>query len=195
VQLASFLEESPLTWPVANEVCIELGAGTGLAGIIAAQCLAKKVVITDYPAPEILANLRTNVSTNIRGKAEVEVKGHEWGVLDGAFERENEGRFSRVLVADCLWMPHQHGNLLRSIRWFLAAGGRAWVIAGFHTGREKMRGFYGKDALEMAGLEVERIWERNADGGEREWVEDRGREDVTERKRWLVVGILKRVGD
>ena len=55
-----------------------------------------------------------------------------------------------------------------------------------------MKGFYAAAALEAADLEIERIWERNADGKEREWAEDRGREDITERKRWLVIGILKR---
>jgi hypothetical protein len=89
-------------------------------------------------------------------------------------------------------MPWQHENLLKSIGWFLSREGRAWVVAGFHTGREKMRGFYEEDALRKVGLEVEVIWERNADGAEREWVTDRGIEDVTERKRWLVVAILNR---
>ena len=65
-------------------------------------------------------------------------------------------------------------------------------MAGFHTGREKMRGFYEEDALKEVGLEVEGIWERNAEGSEGEWVTDRGIEDVTERKRWLVVAILKK---
>ena len=61
-------------------------------------------------------------------------------------------------------------------------------MAGFHTGREKMRGFYKEDALREVSLEVE----RNAEGSEGEWVTDRGIEDVTERKRWLVVAILKK---
>jgi hypothetical protein len=92
------------------------------------------------------------------------------------------------------WTALQHGNLLKSIRWFLKEDGRAWVIAGFHTGREKMKGFYEDGALSEAGLEIERIWEKNAEGFGREWVTDRGIEDVTERKRWLVIGILKRKG-
>jgi hypothetical protein len=89
-------------------------------------------------------------------------------------------------------MPWQHENILRSISWFLAAGGTAWIVAGFHTGREKMRAFFAEEAVKAAGLEVERIWERNAEGLEREWVTDRGIEDVPQRKRWLVVAILKR---
>lgn len=213
VQLAEFIEEGRVwqdengehteEWSVKGESVLELGAGTGLAGLVAGLEGAEKVVISDYPAEEVLQNISSNVERNITSRklkspkmvAEVEVKGHEWGVLDNKFSVENKGSFGRILVADCLWMPWQHGNLLKSISWFLKEeDGKAWVVAGFHTGREKMRGFYAESALKEAGLIIERIWERNAEGHEREWVEDRGLEDVTERKRWLVVGILKRVG-
>ncbi|KAE8448140.1 hypothetical protein EG329_009744 [Mollisiaceae sp. DMI_Dod_QoI] len=205
LQLAEFIEEGEdsegRTWSVEGEEVLELGAGTGLAGIVAGLSGSKRTVVSDYPAREVLANIEANIERNvpplrkrIEGIGEVEVRGHEWGVLDDGFARANRGVFGRVLVADCLWMPWQHGNLLRSIGWFLKEGeGRAWVVAGFHTGREKMRGFYEEGALREAGLEVERIWERNAEGAEREWVTDRGVEDVTERKRWLVCGILRKI--
>jgi hypothetical protein len=49
------------------------------------------------------------------GVGEVRVEGHEWGVLDDAFSKENKESFGRILVADCLWMPWQHLNLLKSI--------------------------------------------------------------------------------
>jgi predicted nicotinamide N-methyase len=199
LQLAEFVEDAPAQWPVADQRVLELGAGTALAGIVAALMGAREVVVSDYPAPEVLVHIKANVKRNIEprrkeveGIGEVRVEGHEWGVLSDGFSRENKESFGRLLVADCLWMPWQHTNLLKSIRWFLAEEGRAWVVAGFHTGREKMRGFYEEEALAEAGLEVERIWERNADGREREWVWDRGIEDVTARKRWLVVAILRR---
>lgn len=67
------------------------------------------------------------------------------------------------------------------------------MVAGFHTGRKIMKGFFATDVLEAAGLEVERIWEREANGREREWKEDRGKEDL-EKKWWLAVAILKRRG-
>ena len=41
-------------------------------------------------------------------------------------------------------------------------------------------------------MSIERIWEKEAGGREREWVVDRGIEDVTERKRWLVIAVLQR---
>jgi nicotinamide N-methyltransferase len=198
LQLAEFIEEEDQDWRVKGEKVLELGAGTGLAGIVAALKGAKEVIISDYPASEVIANIKNNVKRNIGSQelkgqiGEVGVEGHEWGVLNDRFSAGYKETFSRVLVADCLWMPWQHENLLRSIRWFLTIEGKAWIVAGFHTGREKMRGFYEKGLLDAVGLEIERIWERNAEGAQRPWSIDRGIEDITERKRWLVIAILKR---
>jgi nicotinamide N-methyltransferase len=212
--------------------------------MIAALRGAKRTVVTDYPAEEVVENIRENVKSNLtvkrKGKIQgsVEVEGHEWGKVDDSFSMENKGVFERVLVADCLWMPWQHGNLRRSIAWFLSpsiapssrnssdsnsvddsthpsesgvpshhqppspthpcypsSGGLAYVIAGFHTGRAKLAPFFDEEAMKEDGLVVERIWERNAEGMEREWRFDRGEEDkdVTGRKRWLVVGIVRRL--
>jgi nicotinamide N-methyltransferase len=210
LQLAEFIEEGEsrregeketiVRWDVKGEKVLELGAGTGLAGIVSSLAGAEEVVISDYPASEVLENIRTNVSRNIdprRSKwaqeLNIKVEGHEWGVLDDAFSVENKGNFGRIFVADCLWMPWQHESLLKSIAWFLEQAGKAWVIAGFHTGRAKMAGFFAVDALKGAGLEIERICERDAEGNERAWLADRGIEDVTERKRWLVVAVLRRI--
>jgi EEF1A N-terminal glycine/lysine methyltransferase len=180
---------------------LELGAGTALPSMLAASLGAADVVVTDYPTEPILKTLRENVAYNTRPDlsptktvSPVHVEGHEWGDLHSPFATQYKSAFDRLFVCDCLWMPWQHENLQRSISWFLKddAEARVWVVAGFHTGRTKMCGFFEKDALAAVGLEVEHIWERDADGAEREWAEDRGYEGSI-RKRWLVVGILKRV--
>ncbi|WYZ46511.1 hypothetical protein EsH8_IX_000736 [Colletotrichum jinshuiense] len=181
----------------------ELGAGTALPSIMSALLGAKRTAVTDYPAPAVLKALRTNAARNISPSVsptgaltahEVLVEGHSWGELDDPFSVANKHAFDRVFVADCLWMPWQHANLHKSIAWFLrdSLEARCWVVAGFHTGRYKMRDFFNDAALAESGLEIERIWERDCDGDEREWAWDRGIEDVTIRKRWLVCGILKR---
>lgn len=82
---------------------------------------------------------------------------------------------------------------MESINWFMAPTGRALVVAGFHSGRAKMAGFFDEAALWEEGLCVESIWERNAEGIEREWAADRGVEDVTGRKRWLACAVLKKI--
>ncbi|KAI1803382.1 hypothetical protein F4811DRAFT_347226 [Daldinia bambusicola] len=191
----------PAAFNVAGLETLELGAGTALPSLMAALLGAKSVVVTDYPSETVLDTLRKNVAANAKTEnspknslAPLTVEGHAWGELDTPFAVGSKGRFDRVFVCDCLWMPWQHTNLHKSIAWFLkdSPDARAWVIAGFHTGRAKMRGFFEEEPLAAAGLEVESIWERDCDGVEREWVWDRGQEDISVRKRWLVVGVLKR---
>lgn len=197
------------SFDVRNLTTIELGAGTALPSLLAALLGAKRVVMTDYPSPAIVSNLRANAERNIKPeysiatttttKVEVEVEGHAWGELTPSssplLAERNHHAFDRVLVCDCLWMPWQHDSLLASIDWFLKTDdetARCWVVAGFHTGRGGMRVFFETERLARVGLEVERIWERDCDGVEREWSWDRGIEDPGERKRWLAFAVLKR---
>ncbi|TDZ21443.1 hypothetical protein Cob_v005650 [Colletotrichum orbiculare MAFF 240422] len=127
--------------------------------------------------------LRTNIARNISPAVsptgavtakEVLVEGHSWGELEDAFSVAHNHAFDRVFVPD-------H-----------SAEARCWFVAGFHTGRPMMRASVEEASLTDAGSEVQRIWELDCDGEEREWMWDRGIEDVTVRKRWLIVGILKR---
>ncbi|KAG5915327.1 hypothetical protein E4U42_008110, partial [Claviceps africana] len=121
----------------------------------------------------------------------VSVHGHSWGDVDvdvdvdvdspSAFAARNRHVFDRVMAADCLWMPWQHENLHRSIDHFLRRDdpdARCWVVAGFHTGRRNMRGFFDDDALARHHLVVDVIWERDCDGRERAWSWDR-EEDIS----------------
>ena len=78
------------------------------------------------------------------------------------------------------------------LHFLMDPGGRVLAIAGFHTGRTKLASFF--QIAEEEGLEVEEIYEEDAEGVRREWAKERdgGRENVTERKRWLVIAVLKR---
>ena len=184
----------------------EVGAGTALPSIMAALLGAEKLLVMDYPAEGVVRTLNANVSRNIKSDVapewrsvpvtrEVEVKGHAWGEFDEDME-VLRGSYDRVVSCDCLWMPWQHENLRRSISYFLKEDqeARAWVVAGFHTGRAKLKGFFDREGLLAERLEVEKIWERDCAGKERQWDEEREEEDKTVRKRWLVVAVLKRVG-
>ena len=69
---------------------------------------------------------------------------------------------------------------------------RVFAIGGFHTGRAKLAAFF--DVAVEEGLQIEEIFEEDADGRRRPWekVRDGGRENPTERKRWLVIAVLRR---
>lgn len=200
--------------------------GSGLAGIVSALAGADEVVISDYPSPEVLANINVNVEKNvpeyirnryihqhhtlrleasletIKNPLKANVKSpqtvspcsHKWGDLTDPLAQSHAQHFTRIMAADCLWMVGEHENLVESILHFLSRdeAAQVWVIAGFHTGRAKVAAFF-DTAVDM-GLKISRIYERDVEGCERAWApeRDRGREDVTERKRWLVVAILKR---
>ncbi|MCJ1307113.1 hypothetical protein MMC25_000759 [Agyrium rufum] len=205
-------------WSVNGETVLELGAGTGLGGIMACLANASSVVLTDYPSPPLLDTLQRNAQWNIppSRRHTITVAGHEWGVFESPGEslpiekpinHESIGRkpgalmgtsrpllkqhsFTRILAADCLWMSYQHLNLLQSMEYFLSRDptAKVWVVAAFHTGREIVAAFF--DQVEDVGLEIERLWERDIEGKEREWMKKR--ESDADRKRWNVVGILKR---
>ena len=91
---------------------------------------------------------------------------------------------------DPQWMPWQHQNLLASTAHLLKRSptARAWIIAGFHTGRRNMRGFFDPASLRAAGLVAEYLWEVDCMGVERAWAWEREGEDV---RRWCSVGVLK----
>lgn len=70
--------------------------------------------------------------------------------------------------------------------------GRVLVIAGFHTGRANVASFF--DVAEEQGLDVEEIYEDDAEGVRREWSsEENGASDGGSfLKKWLVLATLKR---
>jgi predicted nicotinamide N-methyase len=199
---------------------IELGCGSSaLPATLCALLGASKVVATDYPSEELLRVVRENVKRNaVRENSPlvqfptalahgittdethgfepvaVEVLGHEWGDVQG-IAKDYKATFDRVLLADCLWMPWLHDKLRRSVAHFLAENlqARALVTAGFHTGRDILTRFLDANDLAQLGLQVENIWERDVDGAERRWDMEREEEDVRERKRWLVICVMKRI--
>ncbi|KAI7357823.1 hypothetical protein KC320_g1514 [Hortaea werneckii] len=184
------------TWSVKGERVLELGAGVGLDGIVASLAGAETVSISDYPSEVVLANIRENARKNIPHhlNSKYTVDPHEWGICDSSFATKHAHSFTRILAADCYWMPGQHLNLVRSMLHFLTLDpcGRIYAIAGFHTGRRKLAPFF-TVAVEQ-GLELEDIFEEDGEGNRRDWRAERdgGREDPTERKKWLVIATLKR---
>jgi hypothetical protein len=159
--------------------------------------LTTQVAITDYPAAPIIDTLKANVAKNVPEtlRSHVTVEGHMWGSTVTPFETAHAHGYTRIVAADCLWMPGEHENLAKSMLHFLSDSpdARVLCIAGFHTGRAKVAPFF-EEVIAEQGLAVEEVYEMKADGERRAWAKERdnGREDIGERKKWLVVARLKR---
>ena len=93
---------------------LELGAGTGLLSIVASNFLpSTEIIATDYH-PDVLTNLRSNVSTNISGQDRPSIPVHalDWSnpPTDGPF---SEGSFDMILAADVVYHP-DHAQWIKS---------------------------------------------------------------------------------
>jgi EEF1A N-terminal glycine/lysine methyltransferase len=105
---------------VQGKTVLELGAGAGLPSLACAARGATTVVATDYPDPDLVANLQYNVDncglTSIPGT--IAAKGYLWGnstvdiksnLPDGA-----DG-FDLIILADILFNHSEHRKLVRTL--------------------------------------------------------------------------------
>lgn len=144
---------------------LELGAGTGLPSITACQVgAARTVVCSDYDEPELVRALTANVRANTLPQS-CKVVGHVWGTnADELLEALPGGaRFDVVLLADCLWDPLSHAALLKTVLATLAftPAARVHVIAGLHTGRDKITAFVRRAyraGLTLAPVSAPDLW-------------------------------------
>jgi len=224
--------------------------GTALPSIISCLSGASSVTITDHPSSPALTTgvIRHNVDQNVFGRhlkrvtetpamsdLVVDIFGYTWGTTTmylpdqygkpapptPAEHPDTAASFDRIIVADCLWMPSQHGNLVKTLLHHLTPprhgpngiGGSALVVAGFHTGREVVRQFFETatgewkleedeeerdDEQDDADLEVRgrlkaaEIFEVDVDGRRRPWLPVRPGEDKDQAKRWSVCAVLVR---
>lgn len=140
---------------------LELGAGSGLAGAVAAHLGARVVVSDGDPAevPQLEANaaLLTEACPGAVFAAVV-----EWGAaaaVDAArtSTRLRERGFDLILGSDVVYMPQHIPSLAESIAYFLADSGRALIAntaVATSTTHPAARALF-LDALQAAGLDVE----------------------------------------
>ncbi|ETI23410.1 hypothetical protein G647_05212 [Cladophialophora carrionii CBS 160.54] len=94
----------------------------------------------------------SSTSSSSLPSPDVNISGYTWGTTTfyspssyGKRSPRQPRAFDRIIVADCLWMPFQHVNLVKTIVQYLdesRPGSCALVVAGFHTGREIVRHFF-----------------------------------------------------
>ena len=98
---------------------LELGAAAGLPSIVAHWAEADHMVATDYPDPDLLSNLRSNVELNCKnsqfaGPGDAHVEGFIWGTDPSELlGKLPEGkRFDLILLSDLVFNHQAHPALL-----------------------------------------------------------------------------------
>lgn len=155
---------------VRGKTVLELGAAAALPSIVAALS-ADKVVVTDYPDPELIENIRYNIINGGLPKdivQKVSVLGYIWGndvseilepIQDGS---ESKKKFDLMILSDLIFNHSEHTKLIRSMDEALAPDGKALVVFSPH--RPKL---YNKDlaffdlAKELANFEVVEKFEKD----------------------------------
>lgn len=124
---------------------LEFGAGAGIPSIVAAR-LGANVVASDYPDADIIKKLHINLEANTKSKPRV--IGHNWGARDDELFPNGQPfmKFDIILIADTLWMSHQHLNLLADLQVLLEDDGQILGVAGLHSGRDTFDAFFRKAA-------------------------------------------------
>ena len=184
-------------------------AGTALPSMISILARASEICITDHPKSPALASntIQANVQEIFKSAKRENlapllcIEGHKWGSFMDHFAQKKSNHYTRIIAADCLWLPSEHANILRSIAHFLSKESPeacALVVAGFHTGRNIVRGFFkqfstcDENDAAAAGLSIAEIYEIDMNSTKRPWQEERANESIHEAKRWCVVALIVR---
>jgi len=129
---ASFLDKANLC---RDRTVLELGAGGALPSIIAVLSGATKVVITDYPDPPLIENIRYNVAENVSSQDRISVEGYIWGQdtkpLQDLLPLGQIG-FDIIILSDLIFNHSQHDALLNTCKQSLSNDSSACVLV-FYT--------------------------------------------------------------
>jgi nicotinamide N-methyltransferase len=168
--VSTYLEKNPSL--IEAKTILELGAGAGLPSLVCAVLAARKVVVTDYPDPELVANLWVNIENLSLPETESEEKrivaeGYCWGADATPLLAHlptgtgKEKRFDVLILADLLFNHSEHGRLVQSIQATLSKKKDAKALVFFTPYRpwlyEKDMAFF--NLVREAGFSVEKVLE------------------------------------
>ncbi|KAK0617124.1 hypothetical protein B0T14DRAFT_258636 [Immersiella caudata] len=170
--VASHFESHPDL--VKDRTVLELGAGAGLPSLVAGALGARKVVVTDFPDPDLVENMRRNVRecTLLDEKEErVVADGYVWGTpaekILAHIQRPGhaEEKFDVLVLADLLFRHTEHDHLLDSIEMTMKVAEKSKAFVVFTSYRpwlqHKDLKFF--DLARDRGFVVEKVLEKKMD--------------------------------
>jgi nicotinamide N-methyltransferase len=185
--ISTYFEKNPSL--IKDKTVLELGAGAGLPSLVCGMLEARKVIVTDYPDPDLVANLWTNVTASYAdaskqdGEKSIVAEGYCWGADAGPLLAhlppiDKENGFEVLILADLLFNHSEHGKLVATIEATLAKTKEAKALVFFTPYRpwlyEKDMAFF--DLLKEKGFTVEKVLEEKMEKVMFE--EDRGDEEL-----------------
>jgi len=166
--ISTYLEKNPSL--ITNKTVLELGAGAGLPSLVCGVLGAKKVVVTDYPDPDLVANLWKNIEAcellSREGEGIV-AEGYCWGADTQTLlshlpaGMEVKAGFDVLILADLLFNHSEHGKLVATIKATLARKDDSKALVFFTPYRpwllETDMAFF--KLVKEAGFSVEKVLE------------------------------------
>jgi len=163
--ISTYIERNPSL--ITNKTILELGAGAGLPSLVCGVLGAKKVVVSDYPDPDLVANLWTNIeglgmTGDEKGVKKLVAEGYCWGADPSPLlEHITDPGFDVLILADLLFNHSEHAKLVATIKATLAKTKDTKALVFFTPYRpwlyEKDMAFF--DLVKEAGFTVEKILE------------------------------------
>jgi nicotinamide N-methyltransferase len=116
---------------IKDKTVLELGAAAALPSLVA-SLTAKRVVITDYPDPDLLENIEINVKTweqVVGRKLPITVEGYIWGnEVRQLLERNQGHKYDFIIMSDLIFNHSEHEKLIRCCDELLTQDGILFVV-------------------------------------------------------------------
>ncbi|KAJ3121190.1 nicotinamide n-methyltransferase [Nowakowskiella sp. JEL0407] len=172
VSLAKYLDKNKSIYN--GKSVLELGAAAALPSFVCALNGADRVVITDYPDPELMNNIQFNTANllpDLINTEHISIQGHLWGEdATPLLAALKTPKFHLLILADLIFNHNQHRQLLRTIVNCLqptpassAPEDRsyAYCIYSHHVPKwaDRDLAFFELATLEEYGLEVEHVYD------------------------------------
>lgn len=122
---------------VRNKTVLELGAAAALPSLICGLNGAKSVISTDYPDPDLIANIQYNVD-HCEGIENVKVKGYIWGNNKlTIYDKEvtditEDDKFDLIILLDLVFNHTEHIKLLNDCKQLIKSDGKVFVVFSPH---------------------------------------------------------------
>lgn len=100
-----------------DKTVLEIGAAAGVPSIVSAVLGARCTVMTDYPDPDLVGNMRYNAE--LSGQTALHVEGYKWGSAVEPLQNHlppGDSTFDTLIMADIVYSHREHGSLVKTMQ-------------------------------------------------------------------------------